>query len=85
MCGSRVSMENVGAVSGMVSVLHTFGSDLKYHLHCHSLITFGGLRGTEWVWPRRRKKIASFRAMSGMFRTVFMKGLHRLVNRGDVQ
>jgi len=28
---------------GIVSVLHTFGSDLKYHPHVHMLVTAGGL------------------------------------------
>lgn len=27
----------------MTAVLHTWGSDLKYHVHAHCLVTFGGL------------------------------------------
>jgi len=46
---------NLGAVPGMVSILHTFGSDMKYHLHCHTLITFGGLSNNQWIWPKHRK------------------------------
>lgn len=32
--------KNVGGLPGMTSVLHTFGSDLKYHIHAHCLISF---------------------------------------------
>ncbi|MBK6816441.1 MAG: transposase [Saprospiraceae bacterium] len=31
------------ATPGMTSILHTFGSDMKYHIHVHALVTFGGL------------------------------------------
>ena len=35
--------QNVGGLPGMVAVLHTFGSDMKQHVHVHALITFGGM------------------------------------------
>ena len=34
---------HLGAKTGMISLLHTFGSDMKYHVHVHSLLTFGGI------------------------------------------
>jgi hypothetical protein len=35
---------------GMSSVLHTFGSDMKYHLHVHALVTYGGLtKDDKWI------------------------------------
>ena len=70
---------NLGAIPGMVSILHTFGSDLKYHLHCHTLITFGGLNNNQWIWPRRKKKIASFREMCREFRSQFLVGLDEII------
>lgn len=38
---------------GIVLVLHTFGSDLKWHPHLHLLVTEGGLAldGSRWVRP----------------------------------
>ena len=53
--------ENVGGKPGMTAVLHTWGSDLKYHVHVHCLVTFGGLQmkpQTEWKWPKLKKKLA---------------------------
>jgi len=38
---------------GMVTVIHTFGGDLKWHTHIHLLVTEGGLSldGQHWVRP----------------------------------
>ncbi len=38
---------------GMVTVIHTFGGDLKWHTHVHLLVTEGGLSldGQRWVRP----------------------------------
>ncbi len=76
---------NVGALPGMVSVLHTFGSDMKHHIHVHSLITFGGVKGNKWIWPKRKKKIASYREMCRVFRNIFMSGLDNLILQGSIQ
>ncbi len=76
---------NLGGLPGMISVLHTFGSDMKYHVHVHTLITFGGLtENGEWVWPKRKKKLASFRAMCSTFRNIFLTGLWKLIRSGEV-
>ena len=41
---------------GMIIVLHTFGSDLKWNPHLHVILTGGGLRldGKRWVRAPRR-------------------------------
>jgi len=41
----------LGAQSGAVSVLHTWGQSLSYHPHIHSLVPAGGLDadGQEWI------------------------------------
>jgi len=70
----------------MISVLHTFGFDMKYHVHVHSLITFGGLvNGGKWCWPRQKKKLAPFRLMSSRFREVFMRNVQRLINKKKIK
>ena len=46
----------IGAELGMISVLHTWGSDLKYHPHVHCLVTFGGLdTKSNWIWPKSNR------------------------------
>jgi len=77
---------HVGGLPGMISVLHTFGSDMKYHVHVHALITFGGLgKDGVWYWPKRKKKLAPFRLMSSRFRAVFLINMQRLVKQGKIE
>jgi len=76
---------NLGAMPGMISVLHTFGSDLKYHVHVHTLITFGGLTKLgAWRWPKRKKKLASYREMCSVFRVIFLRELSKLEKKGKI-
>lgn len=79
LCGRA---ENLGAKPGMTAVLHTWGSDLKYHIHAHCLITFGGLtKDLGWRWPRRKHKITPYRKICGKFRAIMLVGLERLMER----
>ena len=84
LCGEE---DNVGGKPGMTAVLHTWGSDLKYHVHVHCLVTFGGLSGgpkPEWKWPWRKHKLAPFRKLRGAFRAIFLCGLKRLMDKEEV-
>jgi len=76
--------KEVGGLPGMSCVLHTWGSDLKYHVHVHCLVTFGGLdaKGSpKWVWPRRRNKLASYRRMSSTFRSLFIRDFEAMMQQ----
>jgi hypothetical protein len=81
------SDKNVGGLPGMSAVLHTWGSDLKYHVHVHSLVSFGGLslqnKGV-WCWPKHKHKLASFRLLSRCFRKNFLKALKLLMNQNQL-
>ena len=79
--------DNVGGKPGMTAVLHTWGSDLKYHVHVHCLVTFGGLTtapNLAWRWPRLKFKLARYREMCGLFRTIFLKDLAPLLETGEL-
>lgn len=41
--------KNFNYTPGAVSVLHTFGKGLKWHIHFHVLLTAGGIRDNKWV------------------------------------
>jgi len=70
---------NLGALPGMIAVLHTFGSDMKYHIHVHTLVTFGGIdEQGKWQYPKRKKKIAPYRRMCAVFRDIFLEGMQKL-------
>jgi hypothetical protein len=76
---------NIGALPGMIAVLHTFGSDMKYHVHVHCLITFGGLtKDGKWRYPKRKYKIARYRELSAVYRKIFLKELKRLFDKQEI-
>ena len=70
---------NVGGLPGMTAVLHTWGSDLKYHVHLHCLVTFGGYnrKNGKWLWPKRKGKVARYRAIRGTYRKIFLEQLEK--------
>lgn len=77
--------KNLGALPGMVGVLHTFGSDMKYHVHVHCLVTFGGLDNDGvWQFPKRKHKIAKYRKICGTYRELFLQELEKLYLKGKI-
>ncbi len=72
-----------GAYPGMTGVLHTFGSDMKYHIHVHCLVTFGGLgKNGDWMYPPHKKLLANYRVMCATYKSIFLAHLHRLHIKG---
>ena len=78
----EVSMrdENIGAVPGIVSVLHSWGQTLELHPHVHMLVAGGGLASP--VEFRQRGMQSEFLCpvgqLSGAFRQKFLNGLKNL-------
>ncbi len=79
--------KNVGGLPGMICVLHTFGSDMKYHVHLHSLITFGGVdeKNGSWRWPVHAKKLASFKEMKRTYRKIFIEMILKACKKGELK
>jgi Putative transposase len=76
--------DNVGGTPGMTAVLHTFGSDLKHHIHLHTLVTFGAVsKDGKWVWPKRKNKIAPYRKICSQFKSNFIKELESQLKQTD--
>lgn len=76
---------------GMTSVLHTFGSDMKYHIHVHSLVTYGGLSKNDvWIFPKTKNRIERFEKICKRFQNIFLSELElisrkkRLVYHQDI-
>lgn len=83
----RLSMreENIGAEPGMIGVLHTWGSDMKYHVHVHCLVTFGGLtKDHDWVNPKRKDRIAKYRKLRSTYKEIFLEGLKKHCEKGEL-
>ena len=77
---------NIGGLPGMISVLHTFGSDMKYHIHTHCLVTFGGLdKQNVWHYPKRKTKIAPYRKINALYKQIFLKQLKVLFRQSKIK
>lgn len=71
---------------GMTCVLHTFGSDLKYHIHVHALVTFGGLSPHGlWVYPVLKNKIAKYRAICSVYKNIMIHHIEHLCKNHEIQ
>jgi len=70
----------LGAVLGMIGVLHTWGRQLQYHPHLHFIIPGGGLsaEGTKWVPSRQPDWLLPMQAVSAAFRKRFDDALRTL-------
>ncbi len=83
LCGEP---DNLGALPGMIAIMHTWGSDMKYHVHLHTLITFGGLNESDqWVYPKRKNKIAPYRKVNATFRHYFIAELEKAIKKAEVK
>ena len=76
----------LGAQTGAVSLLHTWGQALTYHPHVHMLVPAGGLSedGTEWVHAGK-KFFLPVKALSSVFRGVMWTMLEQGINTGTIQ
>lgn len=75
----------LNATLGMTSVLHTFGSDMKYHIHVHALVTFGGLNEIgEWVYPPTKNKLAKYRSISALYKKLFLIALRKEFEHNNI-
>lgn len=77
---------NVGGLPGMIAILHTWGADMKYHVHLHTLITFGGLdKKGNWHYPKRKNKLARYRQINRIFRTQYLKDIQKLLKNKELK
>jgi len=76
----------LGAQLGFTAILHTWTRELDFHPHLHCVVTGGGLSkdGTRWV-ASKSKFLFPVHVMSALFRGIFIDGLRRAVEAGDVR
>ncbi len=70
----------LGAVPGIITVLHTNGQDLTFHPHVHCIVTGGGFsKEKKWVAQKRAKGNFLFprRAMEKIFKAYFLEKLQQ--------
>ncbi len=66
----------MGAVPGIISILHTWGQQLSFHPHIHSIVSGGGIMDDN-NWKDAKKNIYRFlfplKAMSVVYKTKFLQ------------
>jgi hypothetical protein len=76
----------LGADTGAVSVLHTWGQALTYHPHIHMLIPAGGLSegGEEWIHAKK-KFFLPVKVLSKVFRGVLWSLLEKEIRDESIK
>ena len=76
----------LGAETGAVAVLHTWGQTLMYHPHIHMIVPAGGLSedGVEWVLSGK-KFFLPVKVLSRLFRGILCRLLEQAVNKGKIR
>lgn len=85
--------KRLGAIPGVLMVLHTWGQNLHHHPHVHCVVTGGGLscnaRGDTDASPTWRSCRPGFflpvRVLSRVFRGKFLAGLRSLCDAGKLR
>jgi hypothetical protein len=77
--------KHLGAEIGITAVLHTWGQNVDHHPHIHCIVPGGGISptGDGWV-SSRRNFFLSVRVISRLFRRLFLDGLVRLHEVGEL-
>lgn len=70
--------------AGIVSVLHTFGSDLSYHPHVHMLVTAGGMNNSSELEELAGDYLVSQRKLADIFRAEFMLRIDAAIKSGSI-
>ena len=76
----------LGAKTGMIAILHSWGQNLSLHPHIHCIIPGGGL-GKMGVWQNAKnegKYLFPVKAMSKVFRAKFVRMLRQSVEKQKV-
>lgn len=69
----------LGAQVGMITVLHTWGSNMSLHPHLHCIVPAGGVNGSgKWKHTRSKGKyLFPVKALSKVFRAKFIDELNK--------
>jgi hypothetical protein len=77
----------LGAVPGIISVLHSWGQQLSFHPHIHCIVSGGGIT-TDNRWKHAKRNSYRFlfpvKAMAVVYRAKFVEGLKGMIAKGQV-
>jgi len=68
----------LGAKTGCVAILHTWGQSLTYHPHVHLLVPAGGFDSDMLEWRQSEEDFfAPVKALSSLFRGIFAQNIYK--------
>src|SRR4051812_18080833 len=77
----------LGALPGIISVLHTWGQQLSFHPHIHCIVSGSGMTQDNG-WKEAKKNCYRFlfpvKAMGTVYRAKFLEGLQQMMVKGEV-
>ncbi len=78
--------KHLGAQTGMIAILHTWGQNLVFHPHVHCIVPGGGLTPqNKWKNTKSKGKfLYPVKALSAVFRGKFCDYLMDLHNKGTI-
>ena len=83
LCSDR---HHLGAVPGIIAVLHTWGQKLNYHPHLHLCISGGGLTPEgKFIESKHKGFFLPEAAAASMFRGKFLCSLKKLYQSGSLR
>lgn len=77
----------LGALPGIISVLHTWGQQLSFHPHIHCIVSGGGITAdNSWKEAIKNKWRFLFpeEAMGTVYKGKFLQALQQMITRGEV-
>jgi hypothetical protein len=84
--GFANNKNHLGAESGMISILHTWGQQLMLHPHIHCIVPGGGIdENGNWKHTKSTGKyLFPIKEMKKVYRAKFVAGLRKLINSGSI-
>lgn len=64
--------KHLGASTGAIAVLHTWGQNLMHHPHLHCIVPQGGLAGSRWKYSKYNDFLYPVKVVSHLFRGKFL-------------
>lgn len=74
----------LGAVPGIIQVLHTWDQELNYHVHMHCIISGGGLTATHKIRKSRANFFIPVHVLRDKFKGKFLANLDLLYQSGKL-
>lgn len=78
--------KHLGALTGLVAVLHTWGQNLMDHPHLHALVPAGGWSEWNGYWKNTRKNFfIPVKVLSRVFRGKFLAALKKAFSNNELK